>query len=98
VLPIADRHVSFAEGVVAELRRAGVRTELDDRSESVGRKIRDAELEKVPFMLVVGDEEERAAGVAVRRHGEGDLGLMPLAEIADRILNAASEHRYTRAR
>jgi threonyl-tRNA synthetase len=98
VLPIADRHVEFAEGVLEELRRAGVRAELDGRSESVGRKIRDAELEKVPFMLVVGDEEERAAGVAVRRHGEGDLGLMPLAEIADRILSGVPEHRYTRAR
>jgi threonyl-tRNA synthetase len=86
VLPIADRHVQFAQTVAGELRRAGVRVELDDRSESVGRKIRDAELEKVPFMLVVGDEEERAAGAAVRRHGEGDLGLMPLAEVADRIL------------
>jgi threonyl-tRNA synthetase len=63
----------------------------------VGRKIRDAELEKVPFMLVVGDEEERAASVSVRRHGEGDLGLMSLAEIADRILSADSEPRYTRA-
>jgi len=52
----------------------------------------------VPFMLVVGDEEERAAGVAVRRHGEGDLGLMPLAEVADRILNEDPGHRYTRAR
>jgi threonyl-tRNA synthetase len=98
VLPIADRHAGFAARVLEELRGAGVRAEVDERSESVGRKIRDAELEKVPFMLVVGDEEERAAGVSVRRHGEGDLGLMPLAEIADRILNAASEHRYTRAR
>jgi threonyl-tRNA synthetase len=98
VLPIADRHVGYAQQVIEELRRAGVRTELDARSESVGRKIRDAELEKVPFMLVVGDEEERAAGAAVRRHGEGDLGLMPLAEVADRILSEGLGHRYTRAR
>jgi threonyl-tRNA synthetase len=89
VLPIADRHVDFARRVVTELRATGVRAELDERSESVGRKIRDAELEKVPFMLVVGDEEERAGGVAVRRHGEGDLGLMPLAEVADRIVDRA---------
>ena len=62
-----------------ELRAAGVRVALDERSESVGRKIRDAELAKVPYMLVVGDKEQEGAGVSVRRHGEGDLGLMPLA-------------------
>ena len=72
---------------------------VDERSESVGRKIRDAELAKVPYMLVVGDEEESGAGVAVRRHGEGDLGLMPLAELADRILSESPRaSRYTRAR
>jgi threonyl-tRNA synthetase len=98
VLPIADRHAAFASHVLEELRRAGVRAEVDRRSESVGRKIRDAELEKVPFMLIVGDSEQESAGVSVRRHGEGDLGLMPLADAADRILNASSEHRYTRAR
>jgi len=90
VLPIADRHAAFAKRVREELQHAGVRVELDERSESVGRKIRDAELQKVPFMLVVGDEEERAAGASVRRHGEGDLGLMPLPEVADRILREAS--------
>jgi threonyl-tRNA synthetase len=85
VLPIADRHAGYAATVREELRRAGVRADVDERSESVGRKIRDAELAKVPFMLVVGDEEERAAGVSVRRHGEGDLGLMEVAAAADRI-------------
>jgi threonyl-tRNA synthetase len=90
VLPIADRHAGYAAGVLEKLRGTGVRAELDERSESVGRKIRDAELQKVPFMLVVGDEEERSAGVSVRRHGEGDLGLMPLGDAADRILNEGS--------
>jgi len=85
VLPIADRHTGYASRVRDELRGAGVRADVDERSESVGRKIRDAELSKVPFMLVVGDNEERAAGVSMRRHGEGDLGLMPVAEAADRI-------------
>jgi threonyl-tRNA synthetase len=85
VLPIADRHADYAARVRAELRGAGVRAEVDDRSESVGRKIREAELAKVPFMLVVGDNEERTAGISVRRHGEGDLGLMQVAEAADRI-------------
>jgi threonyl-tRNA synthetase len=85
VLPIADRHAEYAAGVAEQLRAQGVRADVDDRSESVGRKIRDAELAKVPYMLVVGDNEREQAGVSVRRHREGDLGLMPLGEAADRI-------------
>ena len=78
------RRVRAARGARAARAPACAST-LDDRSESVGRKIRDAELAKVPYMLVVGDKEQEAAGVSVRRHGEGDLGLMPLSEAADRI-------------
>jgi threonyl-tRNA synthetase len=85
VLPIADRHAGYSESVVAELRAASVRCDVDARSESVGRKIRDAEIAKIPYMLVVGDEEERSAGVSVRRHREGDVGLMSVRELADQI-------------
>jgi threonyl-tRNA synthetase len=85
VLPIADRHAEYAERVAGELRTAGVRAEVDSRSESVGRKIRDAELAKIPYMAVVGDKEQEQAGVSLRRHREGDLGLMPLGDAADRI-------------
>ncbi len=85
VLPIADRHNEYAARIERELRAHGVRVRLDDRAESVGRKIREAELGKVPYMLVVGDKELEGAGVSVRRHGEGDLGLMPLDEVVDRI-------------
>jgi threonyl-tRNA synthetase len=85
VLPIADRHNEYAGRVERELRGAGVRVALDGRAESVGRKIREAELSKVPYMLVVGDKEREQAGVSVRRHGEGDLGLMPLDAAVDRI-------------
>jgi threonyl-tRNA synthetase len=89
VLPIADRHVRYAERVEGELRERGVRSELDSRSESVGKKIREAEVAKVPYMLVVGDKEEENSGVAVRRHGEGDLGLMSIGQAADRIAQDA---------
>ncbi|HEX6389085.1 MAG TPA: threonine--tRNA ligase [Solirubrobacteraceae bacterium] len=85
VLPIADRHNDVASGVVKELRAAGVRAEADLRTESVGRKIREAELRKVPFMLVVGDREAEEGSVAVRKHGEGDEGSVPVAEFAQRI-------------
>jgi threonyl-tRNA synthetase len=85
VLPIADRHSDVADAVVAQLRTAGVRAEADTRTESVGRKIRDAELRKVPFMLVVGDREAEEGTVSVRKHGEGDEGSVPVAEFAARI-------------
>jgi threonyl-tRNA synthetase len=89
VLPIADRHAPYAGRVADELRGAGVRADVDSRSESVGRKIRDTELAKVPYMLVVGDKEEQQTGVSLRRHREGDIGLMPLGTVADRIASDA---------
>ena len=82
-LPIADRHNEAAVEAVHTLRAAGVRADLDDRTESVGKKIRDAELQKIPFMLVIGDREAETASVAVRRHGEGDVGAMPLGDAVE---------------
>jgi threonyl-tRNA synthetase len=84
VLPIADRHVDYARSVEARLRDAHVRVRVDDRTESVGRKIRDAELAKAPYMLVVGDKEQEAGRVAVRRHREGDIGDMAVEDFARR--------------
>jgi threonyl-tRNA synthetase len=92
-LPIADRHNEAAAAVVAALRDAGVRAELDDRTESVGRKIRDAELRKIPYMLVVGDREAEEGTAAVRRHGVGDEGSMPVADLVRRFADAAAERR-----
>jgi len=85
VLPVSDRHNEYAGRVLAELREAGVRVEADDRSESVGKKIRDAELGRYPYMLVVGDREEEAGAVAVRSHEDGELGAMPAADFAARV-------------
>ena len=76
VLPISDRHDDYARGSLAELREAGVRVELDQRSESIGKKIRDAEIGRYPYMLVVGDREQETGAVAVRSHADGDLGEM----------------------
>ena len=80
VLPITDAQNAYAEAVADELRDAGFRVATDVRSEKVGRKIRDAELDKVPAMLVVGAKEAEAGTVAVRRHGVGDTGATTLAE------------------
>jgi threonyl-tRNA synthetase len=80
VLPISDKHASYAQAVREELRRAQVRTQLDDRNEKLNARIRDAQLQKVPFMLVVGDREAQNHSVAVRRRDTGDAGSRPLAE------------------
>ena len=85
VLPISDRHLEYARAVERELEEAGIRVRLDERTESVGKKIRDAELHKIPYMLVVGDQEEADGKVAVRRHREGDQGAVPVAEFAGRV-------------
>ena len=92
VLPIADRHAEAAAGVLAALSDAGLRAELDERTESVGRKIRDAELRKIPYMLVVGDREAEAGTVAVREHRQGDTGSVPVAELVARLAEK-STHR-----
>jgi threonyl-tRNA synthetase len=85
VLPVSDRHNEYADRVAAELRGASVRAEIDARSESVGKKIRDAELGHFPYMLVVGDRELEAGAVAVRSHEEGELGAMSAADFAARV-------------
>jgi len=85
VLPVADRHADYAGRVAGELREAGGRVEVDDRSESVGRKIRDAELGRYPYMLVVGDREQETGEVSVRSHDEGELGAMSPADLAARL-------------
>jgi threonyl-tRNA synthetase len=96
VLPIADRHVEYAWKVAEELRGVGLRAEVDERTESVGRKIRDAELHKTPYMLVVGDKEADEGVVAVRRHREGDIGAMPVAELREMLLEEVSSKRDRR--
>jgi threonyl-tRNA synthetase len=93
VLPIADRHVDYARRVADDLREAGLRVEVDERSESVGRKIRDAELRKLPYMLVVGDQEESDEKVAVRRHHEGDTGAVSVVEFAREAAEEVRERR-----
>jgi threonyl-tRNA synthetase len=92
VLPISDRHTHYARQVERKLTESGIRAEVDDRGESVGRKIRDAELRKIPFMLVVGDREQEAGSVGVREHRAGDVGTSSLQEFVRR-LTAAMETR-----
>ncbi|NLG78420.1 MAG: threonine--tRNA ligase [Firmicutes bacterium] len=91
VIPIADRHIDYARKVASELMEAKVRVEVDDRSEKVGYKIREAQLEKVPYMLVAGDREAEQGTVSVRSRSEGDLGPMALADFKARLMREVEQ-------
>ncbi|GBD22655.1 Threonine--tRNA ligase 1 [bacterium HR29] len=85
VVPIADRHVEYARQVAAKLRAARLRVTVDERNERMNAKIRDAQLQKVPYILVVGDREVQAGTAALRVRGGGDLGAMPVDAIVERL-------------
>ncbi len=85
IVPVADRFCAYAEEVAAELRADSIRVEVDRRNEGVGRKIRDAELAKVPFVAVVGEREAESGQVSLRSHDDGELGAIEIAAAAARI-------------
>ncbi len=87
VLPISDKFMDYAKLVADKLKKAAIRCEVDDRHEKIGKKIRDTELMKVPYMLVVGEKEVNENKVAIRRHGKGDVGVKELDEfMADAVV------------
>lgn len=86
ILPIADRHLNRALEIKKTLEQMGVRVEADDRSEKIGYKIREAQLQKIPYMLVIGDKEIEEGTVSVRHRGEGDIGSMTISALTERIL------------
>jgi len=90
VLPISEKYQSYAENVLNLLKKYEIRGIIDERSEKTGRKIRDAELKKIPYMLIVGEKEENEGTVSVRKHGEGDLGTFEIADFAA-LINAEVE-------
>ncbi len=90
LLPVADRHADYAAELASRLRSSGFRVEIDQRSESVGRKVRDAELARVPYMLVLGDREQETDAVAVRSHDDGDLGSTAFDEFEQRLRDEVS--------
>jgi threonyl-tRNA synthetase len=85
VLPITDKQLEYAKQVTAKLKEAGIRVELDDRSEKVNLKIRDAQLQKIPYMLVVGGREAETGSVSVRHRKGGDLGVQTIEDFLNRI-------------
>jgi threonyl-tRNA synthetase len=88
IIPVADRHLEYARKLGAELKEEGVRVEVDDRSETVNLKIRRAQLDKIPYMLVVGDKEVQASTVSVRRRGQEKLEVQPLARFKQDLKTA----------
>jgi len=93
ILPISDKFMDYANDVYAQLRKAGVRVEIDDRSEKIGKKIRDTELLKVPYMLVLGEKEMNEGRLAVRRQGKGDTGTVTIAEFITQIREEILERK-----
>ncbi|MBT5148193.1 MAG: threonine--tRNA ligase, partial [Flavobacteriales bacterium] len=91
VLALSDKYNDYAEEVSNMLENHDIRALVDSRSEKVGRKIRDAELEKIPYMLIVGENEKSEGTVSVRKQGEGDVGTMTIKAFAERVLSEVAE-------
>jgi threonyl-tRNA synthetase len=97
ILPISDKFMPYAQEVLAELRKAGVRAEIDDRNEKIGKKIRDTELMKVPYMLVIGEKEMTDGQLSIRRQGKGDLGMMDKTAFISQIHQEIVERKAPEA-
>ncbi len=87
ILPISDKFMDYAVKVSNFLKKSDIRVTIDERNEKIGKKIRDAEVKKIPYMLVIGEKEQTSEAVSVRRHGEGDKGVMPVKQFAESIRN-----------
>ncbi len=85
ILPISDKFMDYANTILETLKKADIRAEIDDRSEKIGRKIRDTEIAKVPYMLVIGEKEMNEGKVAIRRQGKGDIGVKLIDEFVQEI-------------
>ncbi len=93
VLPISEKFNLYAKNIVHLLSENNIRVLLDDRNEKIGKKIRDSELQKIPFMLIIGEKEEQNNTVAVRQHKVGDIGTMAVGEFVDHLLNIVKNYR-----
>ena len=85
VLPISDRYIGYAREIESRMKKEGLRCETDIKGEKIGWKVRTAQMERIPYMLIVGEKEAEAGSVSVRRRGEGDLGRMPLGQLLEML-------------
>ncbi len=97
ILPISDKFMPYAATVLAEFKKAGVRVEIDDRNEKIGKKIRDTEIMKVPYMLVIGEKEVAENKLSVRRQGKGDLGMLDKAAFLAQVIHEIAERAVPEA-
>lgn len=95
ILPISDKFMDYAKSILETLKKADIRAEIDDRSEKIGKKIRDTELLKIPYMLVVGEKEMNEGKASVRRQGKGDLGAKDISEFVTEISDEIRERADT---
>jgi threonyl-tRNA synthetase len=93
VLPISDKHIEYANSLKSKMQEKGIRVEVDDRNEKIGYKIREAQLSKVPYMLVVGDKEAESNKVSVRARKDGDIGQMDSEEFINNLIKEVEEHK-----
>jgi threonyl-tRNA synthetase len=93
LLPISDKFLDYTKTVLEKLKKADIRAEVDDRNEKIGKKIRDTELLKVPYMLVIGEKEMNDNSVSVRRQGKGDLGIKSVDEFLKETLLEIQERK-----
>ena len=96
ILPVSEKYHDYAEKLNELLKRNEIRTLIDMRSEKIGRKIRDAEMKKVPYMLIVGEKEMNENAVSVRKHGQGDLGSMSVEDFIAMIEKQVKEEQNIR--
>jgi len=87
ILPISEKFNDYAFQIAKEMNAQDIRVQVDDRNEKIGRKIRDNELKRIPYMLIVGEKEAENGEVSVRRQGEGDKGTMKVADFSKLILD-----------
>ena len=87
VLPISEKYEEYAKKLLESLNNSDIRGLIDMRDEKIGRKIRDAEMKKIPYMLIIGEKEMSEGMVSVRKHGEGDLGSMSVQEFENQLIN-----------
>ena len=95
VLPLSDKFIDYANKVVNVLKDSGIRVKLNDRADKIGSKIRQAELEKINVMLILGEKEEKYGTVSVRKRFEGDTGILNLEEVKKQLLDEINDRRLT---
>ena len=93
MLPITDKFNVYAAQVAEQLTQAGVRVEVDHRNEKIGYKIREAQMQKIPYMLVVGEKEASSQTVSLRKRGEGDLGAVSVEQLVSDLVCEIKERR-----